>query len=311
MHTPSSQDHSLSTAPSSRHSAEDEGREEGRKERTGKLARGVGNRGLNTSDKQRVMGGRRRFGVRKAWRRRGSAVASGAATKLAELVLVWSVSKPERALSIARTCVSLLEKEDAHSASGSSPLPLPSTAPGPGRSSCLNAIVVALSETCDGKSWYTSTKELQLASLGFCTACRNHQTVHLKVDEHIPRRLLAAADAPPPASEAAVSDTRAPTHSASCDVEHADSSGIEEPCTVFAMTDVDHLEFGWDFEGNLEAVAWPRWLKTIDLHPWSNFGKPIDLIEWPDSLQTLEFGWEFYQPIYRVNVPASLQQLIC
>ncbi|CAN0304657.1 unnamed protein product, partial [Ectocarpus fasciculatus] len=33
---------------------------------------------------------------------------------------------------------------------------------GPSRNSCLKAISVALNETCDGKRWYTSTKELQL-----------------------------------------------------------------------------------------------------------------------------------------------------
>ncbi|CAN0554189.1 unnamed protein product, partial [Ectocarpus sp. 8 AP-2014] len=55
----------------------------------------------------------------------GSAVASGDATKLARLVLVWSGSKPERALSILRDCVSLLEKEVTFSAPASSPLPSP------------------------------------------------------------------------------------------------------------------------------------------------------------------------------------------
>ncbi|CAN0225618.1 unnamed protein product [Ectocarpus sp. 8 AP-2014] len=185
----------------------------------------------------------------------GSAVASGDATKLAELVVAWSGSKPERALSIARSCVSMLEKEVALSAPGSSPLPLPPTAPGPGRSSCLNAIVVALNETCDGKSWYTSTKELQLASLGFCTACRNHQTVHLKVDVHIPRRLLAAADAPPPLPKR-LCRTRVPrlkTRRVTWNMPTA--AALRNP--VFAMTDVEYLEFGGDFGGSLEAVAWP------------------------------------------------------
>ncbi|CAM9366914.1 unnamed protein product, partial [Ectocarpus sp. 12 AP-2014] len=36
----------------------------------------------------------------------GLAVTSGDTTKLAELVLVWSDSEPERALSVLRSCVS-------------------------------------------------------------------------------------------------------------------------------------------------------------------------------------------------------------
>lgn len=58
----------------------------------------------------------------------GSAVVSGDATKLADLVLVSSGSKSERALSIVKNCVSLLEKEGALSARGtSSPPSVPST----------------------------------------------------------------------------------------------------------------------------------------------------------------------------------------
>ncbi|CAN0426918.1 unnamed protein product, partial [Ectocarpus sp. 12 AP-2014] len=128
----------------------------------------------------------------------GSAVVSGDATKLAELVLAWSGSKPGPALSILRNCVSLLEKEVALSAPASSPLAAPPTPPVPTRNPCLDALVVALNETCNGNSWYTSTEELQLASLEFCIACRNCPTVHLKVEAHTPRRLLAATDSPPP-----------------------------------------------------------------------------------------------------------------
>ncbi|CAN0340877.1 unnamed protein product, partial [Ectocarpus sp. 8 AP-2014] len=59
---------------------------------------------------------------------------------------------------------------------------------GPGR--CSEAFVVALNTGCDGNVWYTSTKELQLASLQFCVACRNVPTLHLAVyNTHVPARL--------------------------------------------------------------------------------------------------------------------------
>ncbi|CAM9756904.1 unnamed protein product, partial [Ectocarpus fasciculatus] len=237
----------------------------------------------------------------------GSAIVSGDATKLAELVLVWSGSKPERALSILRDCVSLLEKEVAFSAPASPAVLSPPTTPEPTRSSCLNAFTVALDDTCDGKRWYTSTKELQLTSLEFCIACRNYQTMNLKVDSEIPRRLLAAADAPPLHPQR-LGGTRVPRLKARRVTWNMPTAAeLREP--VFAMTDVDRLEFGRAFEGSLETVAWPRRLRTINLFVCVRFNKQIELVDWPASLQTLVLGCAFRQPIECVEFPPSLQQL--
>ncbi|CAN0078967.1 unnamed protein product, partial [Ectocarpus fasciculatus] len=66
----------------------------------------------------------------------------------------------------------------------------------PGLSRSLDAITVALNLTCEEEQqWYTSTKELQLASRQFCTACRAVATLHFRVDDDTPGRLLAPADA--------------------------------------------------------------------------------------------------------------------
>ncbi|CAN0022129.1 unnamed protein product, partial [Ectocarpus sp. 6 AP-2014] len=73
-----------------------------------------------------------------------------------------------------------------------------STRPGPCGSSGSRALILALNEMCDGKCWYTSTKELQQASLEFCIACRKYPTLRLRVDVQTPRTLLAAVDAPSP-----------------------------------------------------------------------------------------------------------------
>ncbi|CAM9712659.1 unnamed protein product, partial [Ectocarpus sp. 8 AP-2014] len=236
----------------------------------------------------------------------GSAVVNDDATKLAQLVLVWSGSKPERALSILRDCVSLLEKEVAFSAPASSAVPSPPTTPGPNRNSCLNALIVALDETCDGRSWYTSTKELQLVSMEFCMVCRNYRTVHLIVDTDIPRRLLAAADAPHPHPNRLFA-TRVPRLRARRATWNM-RTAAEIRNAVFAMADVDYIGFGYVFEGGLEAVAWPRRLKTIEFAVVSVFNKRIDLVQWPASLQRLQFS-SFNQPIDGANFPASLQQL--
>ncbi|CAM9775302.1 unnamed protein product [Ectocarpus fasciculatus] len=172
---------------------------------------------------------------------------------------------------------------------------------------CLNALIVALNETCDGKRWYTSTKELQLASLEFCTTCRNYQTLHLTVDARTPRRLLAAADPPPRYSER-LGGGRVPRLRARR-VTWNMPTAAELRTPILAMMDVDCLWFGGAFSGNLETLAWLGRLKTIHMME-SSFNKPIDLVEWPACLQRLEFGDLFNQPIERVEFPASLRQLI-
>ncbi|CAM9697055.1 unnamed protein product, partial [Ectocarpus sp. 12 AP-2014] len=185
---------------------------------------------------------------------------------------------------------------------------------GPSGNSCLNALIVALNETCDGKSWYTSTKELQLASLEFCIACRNYQTVQLKIDAQIPRRLLAAAGAPP-AHPKRLCRTRVPLLRARR-VSWNMRTAAELRNPIFAMTDADCLEFGRVFNGSLEAVAWPLQLKTIEFETWSLFNQPIDLVKWPAqrakfpaSLQQLTFVGDFNYPIEDVTWPSSLRQL--
>eukprot|EP00903_Cladosiphon_okamuranus_P021636 g19892.t1 len=63
----------------------------------------------------------------------------------------------------------------------------------PGSSRCLDSFIIALKQTCDAKPWYTSTKQLQLASLNFCTACRSVPTLCVKVEEDTPIRLWMGA----------------------------------------------------------------------------------------------------------------------
>ncbi|CAN0248587.1 unnamed protein product, partial [Ectocarpus fasciculatus] len=180
---------------------------------------------------------------------------------------------------------------------------------GAARNSCLEALIVALNETCDGKSWYTSTKQLQLASLEFCIVCRNYPTVHLNVNELTPLRLLAAADAPPPHPKR-LCWTRVPRLRARR-VTWNMPTAAELGTPIFAMTDVDHLNFGRQFDGGLEAVAWPQRLKTIQFHDESGFDQPLGLeVTWPGSLQQLVFGVEFNQPIEGVLWADSLQTLV-
>lgn len=54
---------------------------------------------------------------------------------------------------------------------------------------CLDVFTVALHQATEGERWYTSTAQLQLASLEFCKACRSVPTLYMKVDEDAPERL--------------------------------------------------------------------------------------------------------------------------
>ncbi|CAM9880685.1 unnamed protein product [Ectocarpus sp. 12 AP-2014] len=139
-------------------------------------------------------------------------------------------------------------------------------------------------------------------------ACRNYQTLHLNVDGRTPRRLLATADAPPPHPKR-LCWTRVPRLRA-CHVTWNLPTAAELRTPIFAMTDVECLKFGDGFEDGLEGVAWPDRLRTIEFHPDSPFDQPIELVQWPASLQKITFEAAFNQPIERVKFPASLQQLI-
>lgn len=55
---------------------------------------------------------------------------------------------------------------------------------------CLDAFTVALHQAFEGQRWYTSTAQLQLASLQFCRACRSVLTLYMiTVDVDTPEHL--------------------------------------------------------------------------------------------------------------------------
>ena len=78
-----------------------------------------------------------------------------------------------------------------------------------GPSRCLDAFSTALNQA-DSSGWYSSTLQLQLASLQFCVMCRSVSTLHLIVKDNIHALLLEDA----PASDDKVKKlrrTRVPT----------------------------------------------------------------------------------------------------
>ncbi|CAM9804853.1 unnamed protein product, partial [Ectocarpus fasciculatus] len=98
--------------------------------------------------------------------------------------------------------------------------------------------------------------------------------MHLTVDAHFPRRLLAAVDAPSPHPNR-LCGTRVPRQRAWRVTWNMPTAG-ELRTLIFALADVNYLEFGRVFSGSLDAVAWPRRLKVIKFGKRSSFDMPVD-----------------------------------
>ncbi|CAN0290720.1 unnamed protein product [Scytosiphon promiscuus] len=224
------------------------------------------------------------------------------------MVLEWSASKPEVALSLLRKCVALVEEDLAYC---SSRLPPSSTSVRPDgfvQNKCLDALGVVLNQSCGGSDWFSSTMELQLASLQVCAACRNVATVTLRVDDAIPRRLLAAADAPPP-DHKRLRSTRVPRLRARRVVWDLPTA-VELRRPMYALADATYLRFGEDFGDTLEGVEWPRRLCAIRIDCNSvSIRRLTGGVVWPTSLQQISFGDSFNQLLWRVALPESLRQL--
>lgn len=215
----------------------------------------------------------------------------------------------------------------------SSSVRLPLTGP----SRCLDAFAVALTATCCKKGWYTSTKELQLASSTFCVACRSMRTLRLAVDMTVPHRLWVDST-----GHGAVDDTRQGAGSSGKKLHSSRVSRIKPhtvtwnlplsmlswSCGVFANAEC--LILGSEFNGSVDEAVWPRGLKMLifgnsfnqpvdsasfppsltGMGFGSSFNQPIENVSWPASLEIIMFGSNFVQPVHKVKWPAALQTLV-
>jgi len=176
------------------------------------------------------------------------------------------------------------------------------------------------------KSWYTSTLELQLASLEFCRACRNVSTLLVHVDAATPRSLWAPDAGHSAQQESPTSNvlSRVPSVRAlgvswsRCSVDHLQQmstpkflsfgQSFSEPITEVGLpASLLQLSFGECFNQPVLGVAWPPCL--VQLSFGVKFNQPIVGVVWPDSLQQLSFRDDFNQPLVGVVWPSSLQKL--
>lgn len=190
-----------------------------------------------------------------------------------------------------------------------------------GGNRCLQAITIALDAASDGKRWYTSTANLQLASLSLCIACRDVATLHVRVDMLTPPRLWdpAAAqfiltDDPRGRSEEPTVLSRVPPIRARSLRWERPVNLLEYPRTIESLDDEKQEQEDFPVQ-SIPNHDIPRSSVTIfDRVRYMVFGRhfkdPVDSVVWPHTLQKLRFGYSFNQPVDGVAWPASLRQLI-
>lgn len=196
--------------------------------------------------------------------------------------------------------------------------------------------MVALDLSCDGEKWYTSTQQLQLASLDLCTACRGVPTLALSVELSTPEYLWAEA-APAPRGRLtgqkkpleARTRTRVPLFGPRRVMWKLPASRLRlarkelwanVECLLFTGYNNDRvdegfswppglkrLDLGYRFISCIEEVAWPATLEHLSLG--RHFNQPVQNVVWPESLQEISFGAGFWQPLRGVKWPASMRRV--
>ena len=160
-----------------------------------------------------------------------------------------------------------------------------------GLSRCLDAFIVALNQPGDTntrwniKPWYTSTKELQLASLEFCAACRSVPRLDVTVTKRTPTRLWMGAPTRATRSTKRLSSTRVPVVRASRVIRERSASDLRNMGDVLSKAKL--FIFDSEFNGDVRGVVWPASIESLGFS--KAFKLPLQGLPWPESLQTLIF----------------------
>lgn len=195
-----------------------------------------------------------------------------------------------------------------------SPSPLPPL-PIAGAGRVPDTLIIALAASSCKKGWYTSTKELQLASLSCCVACRSVRTLTLAVDMAVPHRFWVDSTT---GQGAVVGDTRqgagasAPKRLSSSRVPgiklHTVKWNLPPSMLGWSggmFSNMECLILDGGFNDSVDEVVWPSGLKRLVFG--NSFNQPVDSASFPPSLEGMGFGMSFNQPIEDVAWPVSLE----
>ena len=178
--------------------------------------------------------------------------------------------------------------------------------PRTGASLYLDVFSISLNQA-NGRGWYTSTLDLELASLQLCVLCRGVSTVHLTIEPSVPSRMWKGS----PASDCNIKRSRSSRVPTLRPLKLSwDLWGLPfEQCSSAVMANVEQLTFRRGFNQPIDGVVWPASLQKLLIDVGEEFDQPIDGVAWPASLHQLVLGEHFNQPIDRVTWPSSLQYI--
>lgn len=152
------------------------------------------------------------------------------------------------------------------------------------------------------------TRQLQLASLQCCIACRSVVTLDVRVEDDTPPDFWA------PRTQQADPMTGVPPIRALSAPWALSASQLSRCSRMELSKGLDRLQLGVDFLQpgaaaieSLDSMVWPYTLKRLVSD--DRFYRPVDRVGWPACLEQLTFGYSFNQQIAGIDGPASLQQL--
>lgn len=167
-------------------------------------------------------------------------------------------------------------------------------------SRCLDAFIVVLNQaSTDGKRWFASTMQLQLASLACCEACRSLPTLSVAVKNGTPPRLWTDAPGLETHGVERLSSTRVPVVQAHRVTWRLPASSLRSMGDV--LSKAKFFTFDGDLNGDVRGVPWPASLQVLYFF---RVETPLDGVSWPPSLKTLIFFVLVNEDISGITWPA-------
>lgn len=152
-------------------------------------------------------------------------------------------------------------KDPKHSKQNVTPFPSFLYTAGPSR--LIDAVVVAFIQTLDGKKWFASTTQLQLAPLQLCLACRSARTLHFGVRTDKPRYLWADDRVPRTRSATKALTTRVPALRPETVTWRLSVAMLR--LSSDALSNLVCVEVSDDFNENMDSVTWPSSVRDLKL----------------------------------------------
>jgi hypothetical protein len=181
----------------------------------------------------------------------------------------------------------------------------------------LETLSVVLSQNTS-RSWYSSTKNLQLSSRDVCRACRETPTLVVSVTRNTPRRIWSSnpGDSRLPSPIFYGLEWALPLEAlrfeSRINLERVIFLRLSPPIFDIRLSclslfrNLKHLKLE-KFDEPVDRVTWPTYL--VEIFFGNSFNQAIEKVTWPTSLERLSFGNVFDQGVVGVCWPRSLKHV--